>query len=188
MRYEAPIAVACLALLCIALALVACDSKPAASTAAKSSTSGADTEQTPMATVTHTDAEWRKILTPEQYAVLRQKNTDRPFTGKYDNFYQPGTYSCAACGQELFSSDTKFDAGCGWPSFFAAEAGDRVKLVPDYSMGMARTEVVCARCGSHLGHLFTGETHEISGTEKVVDRYCINSTAIKFTPAKAAHP
>jgi len=128
--------------------------------------------------VTHTDGEWKKILTPEEYAVLRQKATDPPFAGQYDNFFQPGTYSCAACGQELFSSDTKFNSGCGWPAFYAAKAGDRVKLLHDYSFGEDRIEVVCARCGSHLGHVFDDAPQTPTG-----QRFCINSTAIKFTPA-----
>jgi peptide-methionine (R)-S-oxide reductase len=130
------------------------------------------------APVTHTDAEWKKILTPEQYAVLREKSTDRPFTGQYDEFFEPGSYSCAACGQELFSSDTKFNSGCGWPAFYAAKAGDRVKLIHDHTFGMERTEVVCSRCGSHLGHIFDDAPQTPTG-----QRFCINSTSLKFTPA-----
>jgi methionine-R-sulfoxide reductase len=134
-------------------------------------------------TVARTDAEWKKILTPEQYRVLRQKGTERPFTGEYDATFEPGTYACAACGLELFPSDTKFDSNCGWPAFYAAKAGDRVVLTADDSFGMHRVEVTCARCGSHLGHVFDGETHVIDGQEKVVSRYCINSVSLKFIPA-----
>ena len=133
--------------------------------------------------VTHTDAEWKKMLTPEEYAVLREKATDRPFQNKYDEFFQPGTYSCAACGQELFSSDTKFNSGCGWPAFYAAKAGDKVKLLHDNSYGMDRVEVVCSRCGSHLGHLFDDAPQTPTG-----QRFCINSTSVKFTPATTTQP
>jgi peptide-methionine (R)-S-oxide reductase len=156
-----------------------CESKVAdASGAANSSTepatmSSANTVQRP-------ESEWKKMLTPEQYAVLRLKGTEAPFTGKYDEFFQPGTYSCAACGQELFSSDTKFNSGCGWPAFYAAKAGDRVKLIHDTSHGMDRTEVVCARCGSHLGHVFNDAPQTPTG-----ERFCINSVSLKFTPAPA---
>ena len=129
--------------------------------------------------VTKTDEEWKKLLTPEQYATLRQTATERPFTGQSDKFTEKGTYVCAACGAELFTSDTKFDAGCGWPAFYAAKAGDKVLLVNDPSFGMARTEVLCAHCGSHLGHIFNDAPETPTG-----QRYCINSVALKFIPAK----
>ena len=124
------------------------------------------------------DDQWKKLLTPEQYRVLREKGTERAFTGEYDQFFQPGTYVCAACGAELFSSDTKFDSGCGWPAFYAAKAGDRVKLIKDYSLGMVRTEVECAKCGGHLGHIFDDAPQTPTG-----ERYCINSVSLKFIPA-----
>jgi len=120
---------------------------------------------------------WREILTPEQFAVLREKNTEPPFSGKYDGLYADGLYACAACGQVLFDSDTKFDAQCGWPSFYDAKPG-AVEFHKDDSHGMYRTEVVCGNCGSHLGHVFEGEGFD-TPTNK---RYCINSLSLKFTP------
>ena len=104
--------------------------------------------------VIRNEQEWRERLTPEQYHVLREKGTERPYVNLYDKHFLAGTYACAACGQELFDSSTKFNSGCGWPAFYAAKAGDRVQLTPDRSHGMVRTEVTCSRCGSHLGHIF----------------------------------
>ncbi|NLF74418.1 MAG: peptide-methionine (R)-S-oxide reductase MsrB [Chloroflexi bacterium] len=124
-----------------------------------------------------TDAEWREELTPEQYAVLRQAATERPFTGKYVHEKTAGAYHCAACGQALFSSDTKFDSGSGWPSFWDVIQEGSVELKRDYSHGMIRTEVVCGRCGGHLGHLFDDGPRDKTG-----QRYCINSAALELKP------
>ncbi len=128
--------------------------------------------------VVRSEEEWKRLLTPEQYRVLREKGTERPFVNEFDEHFTPGVYACAACGQELFSSDTKFNSGCGWPAFYAAKAGDRVQLDPDVSHGMVRTEVTCARCGSHLGHIFDDAPQTPTG-----QRYCINSVSLKFIPA-----
>jgi peptide-methionine (R)-S-oxide reductase len=128
--------------------------------------------------VDKTESEWEEELTPEQYHVLREKGTELPFTGEYDSTFDPGTYSCAACGTKLFASETKFDAHCGWPSFYDALPGT-VELHEDDSLGTARTEVTCAICGGHLGHVFEGE-----GLGMPTDqRYCINSLSLKFKPS-----
>lgn len=123
------------------------------------------------------DDAWRKILTPEQFAVLRKKQTEAPFSGEYDGFYADGVYACAACGQILFDSETKFDAHCGWPSFYDARPGS-VEFREDDSHGMIRTEVTCSNCGGHLGHLFEGEGFDTPGDK----RLCVNSLSLKFTP------
>ncbi len=128
--------------------------------------------------VVRSEAEWKQLLRPEQYRVLREKGTERPFVNEFDEHFEAGVYACAACGQELFSSETKFNSGCGWPAFYAAKAGDRVKLDPDLSHGMVRTEVTCACCGSHLGHIFDDAPQTPTG-----QRYCINSVSLKFIPA-----
>ena len=122
-----------------------------------------------------TEGEWREILTPAQFNVLRQKATEAPFSGEYDGLYADGIYACAACGQILFDSVTKFDAHCGWPSFYDAKKG-AVEFHTDDTLGMSRTEVTCSNCGSHLGHVFEGE-HFNTPTDK---RFCINSLSLKF--------
>jgi peptide-methionine (R)-S-oxide reductase len=137
------------------------------------------TKETPAPTVTKTDAEWREQLSPEEYAVLRKAGTERAFTGKYTDNHEVGVYRCRACNAELFRSDGKFDSHCGWPSFFTPLAGDAVIERTDHAFGMRRTEVICANCHSHLGHVFEGEGY---GTPTDL-RYCINSISLTFDKA-----
>jgi peptide-methionine (R)-S-oxide reductase len=125
------------------------------------------------------EQEWRETLSPEQYHVLREKGTEFPFTGKYWNLKENGIYACAGCGQELFPSDTKFDSGCGWPSFWEALDQNKIHTQDDTSHGMHRIEVLCSRCGGHLGHLFD------DGPNPTGKRYCINSASLAFH--KEAH-
>jgi methionine-R-sulfoxide reductase len=121
-----------------------------------------------------TEEEWKAILSPDQYNVLREKGTERPFTGKLLENKEKGIYVCAACGNELFSSDMKFDSHCGWPSFDREIAGGKIKVHKDTSLGMVRTEIMCARCGSHLGHIFE------DGPTATGQRYCVNSLSLDF--------
>jgi peptide-methionine (R)-S-oxide reductase len=121
-----------------------------------------------------TEEQWRSELTPEQFHVLRQKGTERAFTGEYDHTFEPGTYRCAGCGATLFESDEKYDSGCGWPAFSAPAAADAVEEESDTTFGMRRTEVLCASCGGHLGHVFP------DGPRPTGLRYCINSAALKL--------
>jgi peptide-methionine (R)-S-oxide reductase len=132
-----------------------------------------------MQKIDKTDAEWRSELTPEQYAVLRRQVTEAPFTGKYALTKDEGMFKCAGCGAELFSSDTKFESGSGWPSFTEPAVAEAVELREDRSHGMARTEVTCARCGGHLGHLFDDGPRDAGGM-----RYCINSCALDLDQAE----
>jgi peptide-methionine (R)-S-oxide reductase len=124
------------------------------------------------------NAEWKKVLTEEEYAILREKATERPFTGEYYKHFEKGVYICAACGNPLFNSDAKFDSSCGWPSFDQA-IDKSVIYKEDSSHGMVRTEVMCANCGGHLGHVFDDGPQETTG-----NRFCTNSVSIKFIPAK----
>jgi peptide-methionine (R)-S-oxide reductase len=129
--------------------------------------------------VQKTDEQWRAELTPEQYEVLRRKGTERPFTGAYHATKDRGTYRCAGCGAELFSSDTKFESGTGWPSFYEPASGDAVDTEEDRSLFMRRTEVLCSSCGGHLGHVFD------DGPNPTGLRYCINSAALELDPEQS---
>ncbi len=128
--------------------------------------------------VNKTDSEWKAQLTPEQYYVLRQKGTERPFTSKFEDHNDGGTYTCAGCGNELFKSDSKFDAGCGWPSFYEALDSTKIKTEIDKTHGMQRVEIMCAKCGGHLGHVFD------DGPKPTGLRYCVNGAALDFLKRK----
>jgi peptide-methionine (R)-S-oxide reductase len=132
-----------------------------------------------MAKVELSEDEWRKRLTPEEYLVLRQAGTERPFTGEYTDTKTNGVYKCRACGAELFKSNAKFESHCGWPSFYEPSEGDAVVLIEDRSMGSVRTEARCANCDSHLGHVFEGEGYDVPTDQ----RWCINSVSLALEPS-----
>lgn len=155
----------------ISLSLSACAQKTSDKNLNKSTTM--DTFE-----IKKSDDEWRKQLSPVQFGILREKATERPFTGEYDKFYEEGTYFCAACGAELFTSKTKFNAGCGWPSFYEPAVNKNIVEKKDVSLGMTRIEVMCAKCGGHLGHVFN------DGPKPTGLRYCINSGALRFEAKK----
>jgi peptide-methionine (R)-S-oxide reductase len=130
--------------------------------------------------VERSDAEWRERLTPDEYHVLREAGTEKPWTGEYVDAKTEGVYRCRACDAELFRSETKFESHCGWPSFYTPLAEDRVEYIEDTSLGMRRVEVRCANCGSHLGHVFEGEGYDVPTDQ----RYCINSISVRLEPAE----
>lgn len=157
------------ALLCFVFVGIQCQSQTTSSTTLKKMKNPDSSK------INKTDEEWKKILTNEVYYIARMKGTERPWTSKYENFYDKGTYACAACGNHLFQSDTKFNSGCGWPSFFEPITKSSIIYTPDNSHGMKRTEVQCGKCNAHLGHLFE------DGPPPTGLRYCINGVILDFT-------
>jgi peptide-methionine (R)-S-oxide reductase len=171
-----------LGLLTAAMLAAGCGASPVtnspSSSASLTNTATSTTSKTMNDKITKTDEEWKKELTPEQYEVLRKKGTERAFTGQYWNTKDKGVYRCAGCGTELFVSDTKFDSGCGWPSFYAPMTNNVVAEAADHSLFAERTEVLCSKCGGHLGHVFD------DGPKPTGLRYCINSASLKFEKKK----
>lgn len=165
----------CLILLSLSLAVTSCSQKTQNNMSDKKELSKTNImSNNDSSKIVKTDEEWKKVLTPEQYRVLREKGTEAPFTGKYYLNKEKGVYVCAACGNELFTSDMKFDSHCGWPSFDREIAGGKIKTHVDTSFGMVRTEIICAKCGSHLGHVFD------DGPTETGMRYCVNSISLDF--------
>jgi methionine-R-sulfoxide reductase len=158
--------------LSLALIFLAC--KPSTSQTTESVSSQSVVLKDTSNVANRSEEAWKKVLTPEQYHVLREKGTDRPFTGKLTYHKEKGVYTCAACGNELFTSDMKFDSECGWPSFDREIEGGKINTQRDTSYGMVRIEIMCAKCGSHLGHIFD------DGPTITGKRYCVNSTSLSF--------
>jgi peptide-methionine (R)-S-oxide reductase len=158
--------------LLVTVLLISCQSTAQKNNSEKSTSQKEMAQKTKK--VVKTEAEWKQQLTPQQYYVLRQKGTDRPGNGGYTNFFEKGTYVCAACGAQLFKSDSKYESHCGWPSFDDALPGT-VEFTKDTSLGMIRTEITCTSCGGHLGHIFDDGPKETTGK-----RYCVNTSSIKF--------